>query len=155
MAYSNVSHQQVSLKYGIFVGIAHILYFLLMRVFGVLHIVELSFLSAIFLIVGIVLAISAYKRAVHGRINYLNGLAIGAIVGVVSSVLLAVFLAVYLGFFDAEYVRNLQASALFPEGLSLLTVFILTIVYGTWPGFLIAFVAMQWFKRDDHSATSR
>ncbi|MDX5418179.1 MAG: DUF4199 domain-containing protein [Hymenobacteraceae bacterium] len=155
MASTNVTYQMVATKYGIYVGIAHIAYFLIMRLFGLLHIVELSFFSGLFLIIGIVVAISKFKKIRNGMINYFQGLGIGATVGVVSSSILAVFLAIYISLLDATYLANLQASALFPESISLLWLFILTIVYGTVPGFLIAFIAMQWFKRPDHTVSER
>ncbi|WP_114781335.1 DUF4199 domain-containing protein [Botryobacter ruber] len=151
MASSNVSYQKVSLKYGIFIGLAHIVYFLLMGLLGLHHVVELSFLSGMFLVIGIIVAIASFKRARGGSIHYFQGLAIGATTGVVSSTILALFLAFYLSFFDSSYLANLQASALFPESISILSIFVLTIVYGSWPGFWLAFIAMQWFKRADHT----
>ncbi len=155
MALGKVTYQKVSLKYGIFVGIAHILYFLLMRLLGLENRVELSLLSGLFLVIGIVMAISSYKRAVHGMINYLKGLAIGATVGVVSSTILALFLVLYLTVIDPAYLASLQVSSLFPQHISVLTVFVLTILYGTVPGVWLAFIAMQWFKRPDHTTTEQ
>jgi hypothetical protein len=151
MEQGNVSYLNIALKYGIIVGVAHIIFFIIMGVLGLQHIVELSFISSIFLIIGIVKAIKSFKRYKNGMINYFQGLGIGVITGLASSVLLAIFLAFYISVIDASYLLNLQASALFPEGLSLLALFALTIVYGTWPGFFIAFIAMQWFKRPDHT----
>ncbi|WP_162053009.1 DUF4199 domain-containing protein [Pontibacter pamirensis] len=151
MASSNVSYQNIAIKYGILVGIAHIVYFLIMWAIGVLEIIELSFLSGLFLIIGIVVAISSYKKARRGGIRYLEGFGIGATVGVVSSAILALFLVIFLSAFRTGYLENLQASALFPQGLTLLSLFALTILYGTIPGALTAFIAMQWFKREDHN----
>lgn len=155
MASGNVSHINVAIKYGVLVGIAHIVYFILMGVFGLQHIVELSFISSVFLIIGIVKAITNFKRLKGGMISYFNGLGIGVITGLVSSIILAIFLVIYISLIDASYLQNLQASALFPEGLSMLALFALTIVYGTWPGFFIAFIAMQWYKRPDHTMQER
>lgn len=150
MASSNISYQKVSLKYGIFVGIAHILFFLLMRALGFSNAVELSFFSSIFLVIGICVALSKFKKARGGMINYFQGLAIGATVGVVSSTILALFLVIFVTTIDTAYLASLQASALFPESVSVLALFALTIVYGSWPGFWLAFIAMQWFKRPEH-----
>ncbi|TXK46405.1 DUF4199 domain-containing protein [Pontibacter qinzhouensis] len=155
MASENISYQKVSIKYGIFVGLAHIVYFLLMRVLGLQHIVELSFLSGIFLVIGICVAIANFKRARNGDINYFQGLAIGATTGVVSSTILGLFLVAYISMADASYLSNLQASSLFPESLSILALFVLTIIYGSWPGFWLAFIAMQWFKTADHTMPER
>ena len=155
MALSKITYQKVSLKYGIFVGIAHVLFFLIMRLLNLQNRVELSFLSAVFLIVGITVAISQFKKAKGGNINYFQGLAIGATTGVVSSTILALFLVVYVTVLDTAYLANLQSSSLFPVSLSTLSLFVLTIIYGTIPGFLMAFVAMQWFKRADHAIPER
>lgn len=151
MASSNVSFQNVAIKYGILVGIVHIIFFLIMWAIGVLEIVELSFISGIFLVIGIVVAISSYKKVRRGGIRYLEGFGIGAVVGGVSSAILALFLVIFMGTFRTGYIENLQASALFPEGLTLLLFFVLTILYGLVPGAWIAFIAMQWFKRRDHN----
>lgn len=151
MAPSNITYQKVSIKYGIFVGIAYIVYFLLMDLLNLLHIVELSFLSGIFLAIGIAVAISNFKKAKGGVINYFQGLGIGATTGLVSSSILALFLSIYLSLFDTSYLGSLQSSYLFPQSLSVLSLFVITIIYGTWPGFLLSFIIMQWFKNPDHT----
>lgn len=143
------------MKYGIFVGIAHVIFFLIMRLLNLQDRVEISFLSSLFLIIGITVAISQFKKAKGGNINYFQGLAIGATTGVVSSTILALFLVFYVTTLDTAYLADLQSSSLFPVSLSVLSLFVLTIIYGTIPGFLIAFVAMQWFKRADHAIPER
>ncbi|MFD2512595.1 DUF4199 domain-containing protein [Pontibacter locisalis] len=155
MASSNVTYQKVSIKYGIMVGIVHMIYFMLMWALGLTDVVELSFFSGIFLIIGIVMAIKSFKRAKNGVIAYFQGLGIGATVGAVSSALLALFLVVFVNVLETDYLESLQASALFPESLSILSLFVLTIVYGTVPGLLVAFIAMQWFKNPDHTMSER
>ena len=155
MALSKITYQKVSLKYGIFIGIAHILFFLVMRLLNLQNRVELSFLSGLFVVIGIAVAIANFKKARGGTINYFQGLAIGATTGVVSSTILALFLVIYVTTLDTAYLASLQSSSLFPVSLSVLSLFVLTIIYGTIPGFIIAFVAMQWFKRADHAIPER
>lgn len=156
VASTKVSFQNLAIKYGILVGIAHIAYFLLMALFNLIHNVGLSYLSAIFLIIGIVMAISKYKKLKGGMIHYFEGLAIGAITAGVSSLILGLFLVLFVTVFDSTYLDALSASGLFPEGMSVLSLFLVTLLEGTVPGFLVAFVAMQWFKReDDHSMSNQ
>ncbi|WP_299708471.1 DUF4199 domain-containing protein [uncultured Pontibacter sp.] len=155
MALSKITYQKVSLKYGIFVGIAHVIFFLVMRLLNLQNRVELSFLSGLFLVIGIAVAIANFKKAKGGTINYFQGLAIGATTGVVSSTILALFLVIYVTTLDTAYLASLQSSSLFPVSLSVLSLFVLTIIYGTIPGFIISFVAMQWFKRADHTVPER
>lgn len=151
MASGNVSYQSVSIKYGVIVGIVHIVYFLLMWALGLQEVVELSFISGIFLVIGIVVAISRFKKIKSGTIHYFQGLGIGATVGAVSSIILAIFLMLFVSTLGKEYLLSLQASYLFPVSLSKLSLFLITIIYGTVPGVWIAFIAMQWFKRRDHT----
>lgn len=156
MAYTKVvSFQNLAVKYGILVGVAHIAYFLLMRILGLIHNIGLSYLSGIFLVVGIVLAISKYKKLKGGMLRYFEGLAIGAITAAVSSLILGLFLVLFVTVFDSTYLDALSASGLFPEGLSVLSLFLVTLLEGTVPGFLVAFIAMQWFKRPDHSMSNQ
>jgi hypothetical protein len=145
-----ISYQQVAIKYGILVGAAHIMYFLLMHLLDLQHIIELSFLSGIFLIIGIVLAISQNKKTNQG-IWYFADLTIGAITGFVSSLMMGFALVFYVTVIDPTYLQYLSASGLFPEGISVLYMFLVAIFHGTWPGFFIGFISMQWFKRQDHS----
>lgn len=151
MTNANVSFQNIAVKYGLLIGVAHIVYFLLMRLLSLINIVELSYLSGLFLVAGIVMAISKYKRIKGNVINYFEGLGIGVVSAFVSSLMLALFLVLFVTVFDNTFLNSLSASALFPQGLSVLTMFWITVAHGTWPGFFIAFIAMQWFKRPDHS----
>ncbi len=151
MASSTVTYQSVAIKYGILVGLAHIIYFILMWILGLIETIELSFISGLFLVIGISVAISRFKAKKNGIVHYFEGLGIGATVGVVSSVILALFLMVFLSAIRTGYLENLQASALFPESLTKLSLVMLTSIYGAVPGLIIGFIAMQWFKRRDHS----
>ncbi|TPE42528.1 DUF4199 domain-containing protein [Pontibacter mangrovi] len=151
MAPAKVSFQNIAIKYGLLVGVAHILYFLLMRLLNLTQVIELSYLSGIFLIIGIVVALSKYKSLNRRALRYFDGLGIGVITAFVSSLILAVFLVIYVTVFDRTYLESLSASGFFPEGLSVLTMFWVTIGHGTWPGFIIGFIAMQWFKQPDHT----
>ncbi|WP_299761853.1 DUF4199 domain-containing protein [uncultured Pontibacter sp.] len=151
MASAKVSFQNIAIKYGMIVGVAHILFFLLMRLLDLTNNVELSYLSGFFLIIGIVVAISKFKRLNGGLIKYFEGLGIGVVTAFVSSLILGLFLVLYVTVLDKTYIEAMQASALFPEGLSVLSMFMVTLAHGTWPGFFIAFIAMQWFKNPEHS----
>ena len=68
---------------------------------------------------------------------------------------LALFLVFYVTVLDRSYLEMMQASALFPEGLSVLSMFWITIAHGTWPGFIVGFIAMQWFKSEEHTMPNR
>ncbi|MBF9254758.1 DUF4199 domain-containing protein [Pontibacter sp. 172403-2] len=155
MAYTKVSFQNLAIKYGLLVGVAHIAYFLLMRILGLIHNIGLSYLSGVFLLIGIVVAISKYKKLQGGMLRYFEGLGIGAITAAVSSLILALFLVLFVTLFDSTYIQALSASGLFPEGLTVLSLFLVTLLEGSVPGFIATFVIMQWFKRQDHSVSNQ
>lgn len=155
ITYKDVSFQNLGIKYGILVGVAHIAFFLLMRLLNLIHNVGLSFLSGVFIVIGIVLAISKYKKLRGGVVRYFEGLAIGTITAGVSSLMIGLFLVLFVTVIDSTYLDALSASGLFPEGLSVLSMFLVTLVEGTIPGFIVAFIAMQWFKRQDHSISGQ
>ncbi|WP_460879309.1 hypothetical protein [Pontibacter rugosus] len=62
MASSNITYQKVSIKYGLLVGLAHMVFFMIMWALGLLDTVELSFISGLFLVIGICVAISNFKK---------------------------------------------------------------------------------------------
>ncbi len=155
MAFRKVSFQNLAIKYGLWVGVAHVAFFLFMRLLNQIQNISLSFLSSIFVIIGIVMALAKYKKLNAGKLEYFTGLAIGTITAAVSSLILGLFLVFFVIVVDRTYLDALSASGLFPEGLSIISMFLVTLLEGTIPGFIVAFIAMQWFKRRDHAVTER
>ncbi|WP_242928269.1 DUF4199 domain-containing protein [Pontibacter vulgaris] len=145
--------EKVGLKYGLFTAAALIAYFLLMRLFGLVHIIELRFLNGLIMAVGIVLAIRAYKIRVNGMIGYFTGLGTGFITAVIATVIFASFMLLYIKAFDGKLLEMLTAQSLFGDRMQVtpgLVIFIVLMLEGVISGFMISFIAMQYFKRDDH-----
>ncbi|PRY11924.1 uncharacterized protein DUF4199 [Pontibacter ummariensis] len=144
------------LKYGMLTAVGLILYFLLMSLLGLLNVVELRFLNGLILAVGVVLAIRNYKQRVHGEIHYFKGLGTGVITAVAGTVLFAVFVLVYVKIGGEGLLNTLSAEDYLGErvettpGLAIFTVLMLE---GLISGFMIAFIAMQFFKRRERKAT--
>lgn len=146
--------EKLSLKYGLFTAIALIAYFLLMKVIGLVHILELRFLNGVILAVGIVLALKAYKKVKHGNIPYLGGLGLAFLTALSATVIFAVFMLVYIKGFDDTLLEVIAADQLFGERVAStpgIVIFMVLMMEGVISGAMIGFIAMQFFKRQDHT----
>lgn len=141
--------ERLGIRYGLWVGTAYIVFFLLMKVLGLHQRTEVAYVNGLFLVVGIVLALREFKRATHNHINYLPGLGVGFLTSLVSSVVLALFFVAY-STFDKQFASHVMTANLYGMQLSVLMIFLVIILQGTVAGTFIGFIAMQFFKRPDH-----
>lgn len=144
--------EKLSIKYGLLTAFGLIFYFLFMKLIGFLHIVELRFLNAVILAVGICLALRAYKRLMLGDIGYLKGLGIAYLTALVATVIFAAFMLIYIKGFDDSLIEVLTAENLFGERVAStpgLVIFVVIMLEGMISGFMIGFIAMQYFKRQN------
>ncbi len=145
--------EKIGLKYGLITAAGLIAYFLLMRLLGLVQIIELRFLNGLIMAVGVCLAIRAYKISVNGMIGYFKGLGTGIITAIVATVIFASFMLLYIKAFDGNLLEVLSAERLFGDRMQVtpgLIVFIVLMLEGVISGFMIAFIAMQYFKRNDY-----
>ncbi|WP_299761856.1 DUF4199 domain-containing protein [uncultured Pontibacter sp.] len=145
--------EKIGLKYGLLTAAALIGYFLLMKVLGLVHIIELRFLNGVIMAVGVVLAIKGYKQLKEGRISYFKGIGTGLITSVVGTVIFAAFMVIYVKTAGEDMVEMLSAERYFGERVEStpgVVIFSVLLLEGVISGFMIAFIAMQWFKQRQH-----
>lgn len=146
--------EKIGLKYGLMTAAGLIGYFLIMRLIGLVHIVEFRFLNAVIMAIGIVLALRAYKRIKHGNIGYLSGLGAAFLTSLVSTLIFSLFMLVYIKAFDDSLLKVLTANRMVGEQVANtpgLVIFMVLIMEGVISGAMIGFIAMQFFKREDHT----
>jgi hypothetical protein len=145
--------EKIGLKYGLFTALSLIAYFLLMKLIGLEEIIELRFLNGLIMAVGVTLAIRGYKKFREGNIGYFSGIGVGLITAIIATVLFSVFMVVYIKTFDHRLLEVLSGDRYFGERMSItpgIVVFTVLMLEGVISGFMISFIAMQWFKRRDH-----
>ncbi|WP_276499722.1 DUF4199 domain-containing protein [Pontibacter litorisediminis] len=145
--------EKIGLKYGLLTAAALIAYFFLMKLLGMVHIIELRFLNGIIMAVGIVLALKAYKQLNNGQISYFKGLGTGLITAVVGTVVFAAAILVYVKTVGNSLVEMLSADRYFGERIVEtpgIVIFSVLLLEGVISGFMITFIAMQWFKQREH-----
>ncbi|MFD2999277.1 DUF4199 domain-containing protein [Pontibacter toksunensis] len=144
--------EKIGLKYGLLTAAGLILYFFLMKLLGLIHITELRFLNGVIMAIGVVMAIRSYKIVSAGEIGYFKGLGTGVITAVVGTVLFASFMVAYVTIAGAEMIEMLTSERYFGERVEStpgVVIFSVLMLEGLISGFLISFIAMQYFKRDD------
>jgi hypothetical protein len=142
--------ENIGLKYGLLTAAGLILYFFLMKLIGLVHIIELRFLNGIIMAIGIVLAIRAYKSVKGGDISYFKGLGTGLITAVVGTVLFAAFMVVYAKVAGEQLIEMLSSERYFGERVEStpgVVIFSVLMLEGIISGFMISFIAMQYYKK--------
>ncbi|GGG00902.1 DUF4199 domain-containing protein [Pontibacter amylolyticus] len=145
--------EKIGLKYGLFTALALVSYFLLMKVVGLSHIIELRFLNGLIMAVGVTLSIRALKIMRQGNIGYFEGLGVGVITSVLATVVFAAFMVIYIKAFDDGLLKVLAGEQFFGDRMAItpgVVIFIVLMLEGVISGFMVSFIAMQWFKRRDH-----
>ncbi len=139
MATEKKSITGLGVRYGIMACIFMIIYFIIMVLIGLSNFEIVRFLSHVFVIVAVIMAINAFRRSGDGFIPYLPGLGIGFVVGLVGSVLYAAFIFLYAHYIDQEYQQSLRTQDYFGSFLSPLalagSITLLGLVVGSFTGY--------------------
>lgn len=134
--------------YGIRIAIGVTAFFLLMKLTGLFHIVELRMLNIFILVAGIFLALKKFK-ATHGQhINYFRALVVGVVTGAVGSILFAIFLFIYVHI-DTEFMVWLQTNEPMGRFLNPYIVSFIVALEGLFSGLLVTFVLINYLQTDE------
>lgn len=147
--------EKIGLKYGLLTAAGLILYFFLMKLLGLIHVTELRFLNGVIMAIGVVLAIKAYKTVSAGNIGYFKGLGTGVITAIIGTVIFASFMVAYVSIAGDDMIEMLTAERYFGDRIEStpgIVIFSVLMLEGLISGFLISFIAMQYFKRDDYKS---
>ncbi len=115
------SVSQVSIKYGIILGVVFIVFSLLLFMSGNFGNQWLGAVQYLFLIAGIVFAHNDFKRNGDGFMSYGQGLGIGTLTTLVSAVFSSIFTYIYMAFIDTnilEEMKEAQILELESQGMS-------------------------------------
>lgn len=153
MKTSTKTIESIALRFGLITAAALTSYFLLMKLIGWVHIVELRVLNFVILAVGVTWAISHFKKIKLGELGYLKGIGVGMMTAMIGVVIFAFFLAIYLWIIDPAFMELIQQQESFGQYLDPMTVGFTIIVEGFGSGYLITFIVMQYLKRSHLSST--
>jgi hypothetical protein len=140
------SNEGIGIRYGIYASVAMIIYFIVLNFANLAHIEELRFMSHIFIVIAVVLAIGAYKssrRGLGGDLPYLPGLSLGFVVGLTASVIYAAFIFTYANFINVAFLQELQDQDYYGAKLSPFMLFAAIVILGISVGSMTSYTLMM------------
>jgi hypothetical protein len=136
-------------NYGLRVAAGLIIYFLIMKFTGLLHVVELRLFNLVILVAGIYFALKKFKQTHEDHLNYFRALVTGVVTGAIGSIVFAVFFWIYVSFLDRELMQFIVDNE--PMGRFLnpyISAFIVALE-GVFSGLLVTFILINYITTDE------
>jgi Protein of unknown function (DUF4199) len=135
-------------NYGIKIAAGLILYFLVMKLAGLGHHVELRLLNLFILVAGIYYGLKKFKETHEDHLNYFRGLVTGVAIGAVGSVIFAFFLFVWMKL-DEGMMQAIVENEPMGRYLNAYMAAFIVALEGVFSGLLVTFVLINWVNTDD------
>src|SRR5690606_24340011 len=135
-------------SYGLRIAAGLIAYFILMKLTGLAHHVELRLLNLVILVIGVYLALKKLREANEYRLNYFRALITGFTTATIGSVLFAIFLFIYMKVDEGMMQAIIEGE---PMGRYLnahIAAFIVALE-GVFSGLLVTFVILNYVGTDE------
>ncbi len=133
------------LRAGLFILIGLLAFFLIMKVAGLVHNLELRALNLIIMAGGVYFAIKSIKKN-NPDFDYLKGIGTGILAALSSSLIFALFNLFYLIAINPDFMLEIKQTEPFSDYLNPFSVAIVILMEGVSSGILLSFGFMQWFK---------
>jgi len=135
-------------NYGLKIAAGLIGYFVLMRVIGLHHHVELRLLNLGILVAGIYFALKKFKETHGQHINYFRALITGVSTSAIASILFALFLFIYMKVDEAMMQSIVENEPMGHYLNAYMSAFIVALE-GVFSGLLVTFVLINYVTTDD------
>lgn len=135
-------------SYGLKIAAGLIAYFLLMKVTGLAHHVELRLLNLVILIAGVYFALKKLKEVNETRLNYFRALITGFTTATIGSVIFAVFLFVYMKL-DSSMMQSIIEGEPMGRYLNPYIAAFIVALEGVFSGLLVTFVILNYLGTDE------
>ena len=135
-------------SYGLKIAVGLISYFLLMKVSGLSHHVELRLVNLLILVGGIYMALKKFKET-HGKhLNYFLALATGVATGAIASLVFALFLFVWMKL-DVDMMQSIIDNEPMGHYLNAYMAAFIVALEGVFSGLLVTFVLINYITTDE------
>ncbi|PVW17397.1 DUF4199 domain-containing protein [Marixanthomonas spongiae] len=132
-------------RYGVLIAVVLIVYFLLLKLFGLHEYPVLSAANGVIYGAGILLAIKKYK-ADAGKFDYAKGFEVGFRCGAIATVIFTVFMALYIFELDTEFAQNILDSWNLNFNKGTLILIISIVIMGISTSLVLTLAFMQLLK---------
>lgn|SRR5690606_18277685 len=133
-------------RYGIWIAIALIVYFLLLRVIGLHLYPTLSFVNGFIFGVGIYKALKKYKNQNHD-FKFENGYEVGILSGAIATLIFTAFMAVYMYQIDTNFASGIMERWNLEHDLGTLLLVLTILIMGFATTFVLNLAFMQLLKK--------
>ena len=134
-------------KIAAFTALGMIVFFLLMKLVGLVTIVELRFFNFFIMFIGIRYKLLEARRANNGKLEYLQAMLTGFLTSLFTAIFFAVFIFIYLNI-DHSFLEFIKATQPFGSYISPASASIITVIEGVAGGSIITFAMTHILNRD-------
>ncbi len=140
---------QLHVNYGLKIAGGLIVYFLIMKFAGLLHVVELRLLNVIILVGGIYMALKKFQHTHGEHINYFRALVTGVATGAIASMVFSAFLFIYVTVIDVPFMQFIIDNEPMGRFLNPYMVSFIVALEGVFSGLLVTFVLINYINTDE------
>ena len=140
----------VALKYGLFVAITLIAYFLILRLFDLHNVVWLRMVNGLFMAAGIFFSIKYYKFKYNDAFTYVDGFKTGLLTGFIATGVFIVFMSVYIFHLDKEFAVGIMKEWFNDADQNAGLLIIIILIEGLASTAILTLTFMQIFKKSQH-----
>ena len=131
-------------KSGLLIAVGLIMLFFLMKVLGLLHIVELRVLNTVIVLFGIIAAIKTSKRNKPEKFTYFQGMVTGVYAGVIGCAVFGFFVFLYVSFIDTAMMQGIIDNEPMGRFMNPYIVSLIIAVEGVASTMLFSFIIMNY-----------
>jgi hypothetical protein len=142
------SPNRIAENYGLRIAVGLIVFFLIMKVIGWHHHVELRFLNLFILVTGVYYGLKKFKQTHSNSLNYFRGLIMGVAIAGLGSLIFGIFLFVYMQL-DSDLMQSIKDNEPMGRYLNPYIAAFMVLLEGFFSGFLVTFVLLNWITTDE------
>jgi len=135
-------------SYGLRIAGGLIAYFLIMKIVGLSHHVELRLMNLVILSAGIYMALKKFKLTHTDHLNYFRGLIMGVATGGIGSLVFGIFLFIYMQI-DTDMMQSIIENEPMGRYLNPYMSAFIVVLEGFFSGLLVTFVLLNWVATDE------
>ena len=141
----STSTNRLKLQYGLALFIWLTSFFILMKVLGLVHVLELRIFNLFILGATIYAGIKAYRDRFEEGVNYFNSFRFGLAVGGIGILPFALMMLIYLSA-NPAFMAEVQATEIMGPYLNPVNIGFVLVAEGLGSAFLVTYTVMQYLK---------
>lgn len=141
-----LSFEKIALKYGLLATVGLIVYFLIMKLLGLIYIVELRVFNFLILSYCVWRALTEFIKQTEDEMVYLRTLVLGVFTSLIATLPFAIFIFIYMNY-DSAFMAHIIEYEMFGRYLNPYIISFLIFFEGMISGYFIAYVLMQYMKK--------